>query len=320
MSRFLKLIYNEQLKLYINKTTWIMYIILATLIIGGAVIVSVFDDDLSKPTGDDWREELQEENDSLLREIEEAGENEGFVATINGDFIAENDYYLENDIKPESYGAWQYVHENQGLLSLVSLLTIIVAGGVVANEFRWGTIKLLLIRPISRVTILLSKYLSVIIFAIITSLFLYVFSFIVGALFFGIEGTNPHILLHKNNGFEYVSIIGDLLSTYGYRLINLIMMATFAFMISTVFRSSALAIGLAIFLMMAGNQIVFAFAEYPWAKYILFANTDLQQYANGNVLIEGMTLGFSISVLIGYYAIFIGLSWLIFIKRDVASQ
>jgi len=98
------------------------------------------------------------------------------------------------------------------------------------------------------------------------------------------------------------------------------MMATFAFMISTVFRSSALAIGLAIFLMMAGNQIIFAFAEYPWAKYILFANTDLQQYANGNVLIEGMTLGFSISVLIGYYAIFIGLSWLIFIKRDVASQ
>ena len=65
LSRFLKLIYNEQLKLYINKTTWIMYIILATLIIGGAVIVSVFDDDLSKPTGDDWREEYQEENDSL---------------------------------------------------------------------------------------------------------------------------------------------------------------------------------------------------------------------------------------------------------------
>src|SRR5699024_12031811 len=99
-----------------------------------------------------------------------------------------------------------------------------------------------------------------------------------------------------------------------------IIMATFAFMISTVFRSSSFAIGLSIFFMMAGNQIVFAFAEYQCAKYILFANTDLQQYTNGNVLIGSMTLGFSISVLIGYYVIFIGLSWLIFTKRDIASQ
>src|SRR5690625_7874969 len=97
-------------------------------------------------------------------------------------------------------------------------------------------------------------------------------------------------------------------------------MATFAFMISTVFRSSALAIGLAIFLMMAGNQIDFAFAEYPWAKYILFANTDLQQYTNVNVLIGSMTLGFYISELIVYYVNFIGLYWLIFTKRDIDSQ
>lgn len=321
LSRFLKLIYNEQFKLYISKSTWIMYIVLAALIIGGAVIVSVFDEDLSKPSGDNWREELQAENESLLKESEEAGEDEGFVVTINNDIIAENNYYLENDIKPDGYGAWKYVHENQGLLSLVSLLTIIVAAGIVANEFRWGTIKLLLIRPISRSKILLSKYISVLIFAVVTSIFVYVVSFIVGAIFFGIEGANPHILLHQDNGFEYVSIIKDLFSTYGYKLINLVMMATFAFMISTVFRNSALAIGLAIFLMMAGNQIVFFFAEHSWAKYILFANTDLQQYTNGQTpMIEGMTLGFSISILIAYYAIFMALSWLVFTKRDVAGQ
>lgn len=321
LSSFLKLIYNEQLKLYITKSTWIMYIILAALIIGGAAIVATFDEDLSKPTGDNWREELQTENEALLKENEEAGEEEGFVISINNDIIAENNYYLEHDIKPSSYGAFHYVHENQGLLSLISLFTIIIAAGIVANEFRWGTIKLLLIRPISRSKILLSKYISVLIFAVITSIFLYVFSFIVGAIFFGIEGANPHILLHTESGFEYVSIAGDILSTYGYKLINLVMMATFAFMISTVFRNSALAIGLAIFLMMAGTQIVFFFAERSWAKYILFANTDLTQYKTGNTpMLEGMTLGFSVSVLIVYYAIFIVLSWFVFTKRDVAGH
>lgn len=297
-----------------------MYIILTAIIIGGAVIVSVFDEDLSKPTGDDWREELQAENEAMEKENENVGEDEGFVVTINNDIIAENNYYLENDIKPESYGAWQYVHENQALLSVVSLLTIIIAAGIVANEFRWGTIKLLLIRPISRAKILLSKYISVLIFAIITSIFVYAVSFIVGAIFFGVEGSDPHILLQGSEGYEYISIISDLLSTYGYKLINLLMMATFAFMISTVFRNSALAIGLAIFLMFAGSQIVFFFADYSWAKYILFANTDLQQYKNGHPPIEGMTLGFSISVLIGYYIVFMALSWIVFTKRDVAGQ
>lgn len=321
MSNFLKLIYNEQMKLYIRKSTWIMYIILAVLVIGGAVIISVYGEDLSKPTGDNWREELQAENESLLKENEEVGEDEGFIITINNDTIAENNYYLEHDIKPVSYGAWTYVHENQGLLSLVSLLTIIVAAGIVANEFRWGTIKLLLIRPISRSKILLSKYISVLIFAFVTSIFLYVFSFMIGAIFFGIEGANPHILLSTEPGFEYVSIIGDILSTYGYKVINLVMMATFAFMISTVFRNSSLAIGLAIFLMMAGTQIVFIFAERSWAKYILFANTDLTQYKAGNTpMLEGMTLGFSVSVLVVYYAIFIVLSWIVFTKRDVAGH
>lgn len=298
-----------------------MYIILAVLVIGGAVIISVYGEDLSKPTGDNWREELQAENESLLKENEEVGEDEGFIITINNDTIAENNYYLEHDIKPVSYGAWTYVHENQGLLSLVSLLTIIVAAGIVANEFRWGTIKLLLIRPISRSKILLSKYISVLIFAFVTSIFLYVFSFMIGAIFFGIEGANPHILLSTEPGFEYVSIIGDILSTYGYKVINLVMMATFAFMISTVFRNSSLAIGLAIFLMMAGTQIVFIFAERSWAKYILFANTDLTQYKAGNTpMLEGMTLGFSVSVLVVYYAIFIVLSWIVFTKRDVAGH
>src|SRR5690625_7731056 len=90
-----------------------------------------------------------------------------------------NNYYLEHDIQPSTYGAWQFVADNAGLLSIVSLLTIIVAAGIVANEFRWGTIKLLLIRPISRTKILASKYIAVLLFAFFTLLFVLVFSWII---------------------------------------------------------------------------------------------------------------------------------------------
>ena len=147
------------------------------------------------------------------------------------------------------------------------------------------------------------------------------FSLIIGALFFGLEGINPSIVLEQENGYVYVNAMMQIVSGYGYGMINLIMMTTFAFMISTVFRNSSLAIGTAIFLMMAGNTIVTIFMEKSWAKYILFANTDLSQYANGKEpWIEGTSLGFSISMLIVYFIVFQLLSWFFFNKRDVAGQ
>src|SRR5690625_3891757 len=297
-----------------------MYIILAGIIIGGAVLTSTLDDTGEEYETEDWREVLQEENESLIEENQAVEEEDGFTIEINTDTIEKNSYYLENDIQPTSFGAWQYVLDNKGLLSIVSLLTIIVAAGIVANEFRWGTIKLLLIRPISRTKILASKYIAVLLFAFFTLVFVLAFSWIIGALFFGIEGLNPHIVIQEDGSYAYASVIKEMLSGYGYKLVNLIMMTTFAFMISTVFRNSALAIGTAIFLMMGGNSIVGIFAERSFAKYILFANTDLEQYATGNVLIEGMTLGFSIAVLLIYYIVFVVLAWIFFVKRDVAGQ
>src|SRR5699024_2087180 len=121
----LKLVYNEQFKIYISKSTWIMYIILTAIIIGGAVIVSVFGEDLSKPTGDDWREELQAENEAMEKENENVGEDEGLVVTIN------------NDIITGIYGAWKYDHENAALPSVVCSMTITIVACISANQFRW---------------------------------------------------------------------------------------------------------------------------------------------------------------------------------------
>lgn len=313
----MKLIYNEITKIYILKSTWMMYIILAAIILGiGIMVHSVGDmkEDYSQST---WRTELEAENESLTKEMEK----EEIFQDINSVIIEQNNYYLENDIQPVGYGAWQFVMENELLVSIVSLLTIIIAAGIVANEFRWGTIKLLLIRPISRSKILVSKYAAVLLFALNTLLFVVVFSWIIGALFFGVEGLNPSIAIEKGNRLEYVSVIDEIITGYGYKLVNLVMMATFAFMISSIFRNSALAIGISVFLMMAGNSIVMFLAKHTWAKYILFANTDLSQYTKGSApLIEGMTLTFSILILLIYFVVFLIASWGVFTKRDVAGQ
>jgi ABC-2 type transport system permease protein len=72
--------------------------------------------------------------------------------------------------------------------------------------------------------------------------------------------------------------------------------------------------------MFTGGQITNLIAmKFSWAKYILFANTDLMQYFEGSPLINGMSLSFSFSVLTIYFLVFHFLAFYIFNKRDVAA-
>ncbi|RSL34187.1 ABC transporter permease [Salibacterium salarium] len=316
MANFFQLVKNEQYKIYVRKSTWAMYIIASLIIIGMALMFSFSDITNEQYQNDEWKQTLQDENAEMTAEMENEEVFEG-AYTSN---IERNNYYLENDIQPASYDAWQLVMDNEFTLSLVSLFTIIVAAGIVANEFRWGTIKLLLIRPISRLKILLSKYVSVLLFALFTLLYVLAFSWVVGALLFGVNPIDSHIVISTMGNLEYVSVMDKIIEGYGFQLVTLLMMATLAFAISTIFRQSSLAIGVSIFLMFAGNGIIAFLSKYSWSKYILFANTDLQQYGNGTPLVENMTLGFSITVLAVYYVIFLLLSWIFFSKRDVAGH
>ena len=311
----MRLIQNENMKLYAKKATWVMIGILAIIVLAVGLIFRFMDDSKMKEYGDDWQEELQVENASAESDSGEFTEASYFVN------VEKNNYHLENDIKPQSYDAMQFVYDNIELAMLISLFTIIVAAGILANEFQWGTIKLLLIRPVSRLKLLAAKYVTVLIYALTLLVFLVVFSWIVGALLFGINGLNPSAVMYDMNGYKQLSLLPEIIQGFGYKMVNLVMMATFAFMVSAVFRNASMAIGIAIFLMLAGNTIIPFVSKYSWSKYILFANTDLSMYqSGGHPLIDGMSLSFSISILLVYYVIFLAASWFSFTKRDVAGQ
>jgi len=207
------------------------------------------------------------------------------------------------------------------LFQLVTIFTVVVSADSVAGEFSTGTIKLLLIRPWSRSKILLSKYISLLMFALVQAALLYVLTFVVNMLLFGYGGS-----VEAQNAFNSdMNPLGYMLLYYFYQFLGLIIIVTMAFMLSTVFRSSGLAIGLSIFLLLGGSTIagMLSMLDYAWVDYILFLHLNLTQYMGssdaGGIMGEGMTLGFSLSVLAVYYVVFIALTWLIFNKRDVAA-
>jgi ABC-2 type transport system permease protein len=314
----LNLIKNEWMKIFKRVGTWVMLGILI-LIIGVVGAFTKYEDSKVKET-DNWKQELTAQVESDKQVLSENGMDKYSKGMFEKN-IAINEYRIKNDIEPNTKETvWTFVETNGFAVTLVGLFAIIVAAGIVASEFSWGTIKLLLIRPISRTKILLSKYITVILYGVTMLAVLFAVSFLIGLILFGGTGQSVHLAYIEGKVVEQ-NMVGYLIKTYLLKSIDVTMMATMAFMISTVFRSSSLAIGISLFLLFMGaNATQLLAMKFDWAKYSLFANTDLTQYTGfSQPMVKGMTMGFSITMLLIYFAIFQLLAFFVFRKRDVAA-
>ncbi|MEH7273628.1 ABC transporter permease [Neobacillus vireti] len=313
----INLIRNELMKIFRRPGTYVMIAILLIIISVTGVFMKYNLVEEEPNVTENWKPVLQQENEALKKQLESSSfktEQDYYKKQI-----AINEYRIENDIPfREKYNIWSFVKDNSELILLAGLFTIVISAGIVASEFNWGTIKLLLIRPINRSKILLSKYLTVLLFALIMVGLLFGFSALLGAMLFGLPDQTLPYLNYLNGKVTEQHIVLHLLVYYGLGSIEMIMLTTMAFMISSVFRNSSLAIGLSLFLMFTGGQFTALLSmKFDWAKYILFANTNLMQYIEGAPLLEGMTMSFSIIVLIIYYVIFQFLAFYVFNKRDI---
>jgi len=314
LSNIVGLLTNEHAKLFRRISTWVMIgILVGVMVLSGLLIKAYF----TEPDVN-WKSNLTKQNEFLSKDIDNL-----YPPSLREEYkpdIQMNEYRIEHDIPPVVFGSlWGFMDFSSNLVMLIVLFTIIVAAGSVASEFSWGTIKLLLIRPASRTKILLSKYLTTLMFAFYLLLILFVVSLLLGILLFGIGAISQPSLAVIDGQVIEKSMVLKVFASYGLNCVQLIMMVTLAFMISSVFRSSSMAIGIAIFLMFVGAQVTFFLTSFNWAKYILFAHIDLTQHLDGAPLFEGTTMAFSISVLVVYFLVFNLLSWLVFTKRDVSA-
>jgi ABC-2 type transport system permease protein len=292
-------------------------LILMVSVMGGIIKYNKSNEDVK--VNDNWKQAYQTDIKNTEKELQKTKNNQG-INVLKRD-IALKEYHIKHNLSPnQEYSVWSFVNDASGMISLAGLYTIIIAAGIVASEFSWGTIKLLLIRPINRGKILASKYVSVILFALLLLVILYSYSSILGAILFGTPDKAVPYLNYFDGKITEQTMSLHLMISYGLKSINMIMLATAAFMISAVFRNSSLATGLSIALMFTGSSITFLLAsKFDWAKYILFANTDLTQYFEGTPLVDGMTLTFSIIMLAIYFVLFQFFAFFVFKKRDVAA-
>ena len=197
-----------------------------------------------------------------------------------------------------------------------SVMLIIIAAGMMGNEYSWNTLRPLVARAKSRASLLTAKYLAMLIY---TAIFVLVLSLIVAGMF--LIGSQ---VVGEPSGFS-VSVLGEGLE-YAARLAytNLPYLAL-AFLLATAFKSNAAgiagALGLSfieqpIFLLLGLASDFFEKVEtwgisYNVAEFSGFSGADIST-SGGIDYRAGTILGV-------YTLVFVAASYLIFLRRDVTS-
>ncbi len=219
----------------------------------------------------------------------------------------------------EDNGFWQVYMMTPYLVTVAGMLCIIIAGGAVSGEFHQGTIKFLLINPVKRWKILMSKYFTVITMGFVMIAVIFVLSIPVVGLMHGFDGISTPYLYFSDGQIQSVNSFIIAAKSFLVSGVEVVVMSTFAFAISSLIRSSALAIGASVFLMFAGATVTQILAQLgqDWARYFMFANTDLMSIYQGNSVFPQHTVFFAVMVLVAHMAVFILTAWDGFTKRSV---
>ncbi len=296
------LIRNEWMKLFSKVST---YIFIGIMVVGmvGAGFIANFQNASTE-------QEVKEAEKTLANP--NATEDDKMFAT---ETLANSEMYMTNTV-------WDFMADWAiGLISFITLFTVIVCSGMVASEFSDGTIKQLLIRPHKRWKILLSKYVTSILFAGMLLLSLLVSGYLVGIAFFGNGSFTAEVPDPALSG-GMVEVGGYFMDMLLYWIPGFFIIITIAFMLSTLFKTTSIAVGVAVFILFASSTLNFVILNlvdrYSWMKFILFPHLDLRSLFLLDFKYDGATLGFSLGLLAVYYILFITITFFVFRKRDIS--
>lgn len=221
--------------------------------------------------------------------------------------------------EPEQITFWTVFLTSTSLVTVVALLAIVIAGGIVSSEFSQGTVKFLLINPVKRWKILMSKYFTVITVGYIMLCILFVVMIPITGLMLGFDGfSTPYIYVSGGEVKEMPTLLYAA-EQYLMKSVEMVVMSTLAFAISSLVRSTALAIGVSVFTMCIGSMVTQLLGQFgqDWARFLVFANTDLASISKGGSIFAQHSLTFAVGVLIAHMVVFLLTAWDGFTKRSV---
>ena len=271
---------------------------------------------------------LQTANSSLanFKNIEELTYEQKLEYNSYLEDQAESRYILETGRDIHNTNTLKGILENFysqfGIFLIV--VVVMIAGTIVSEEFNKGTIKLLLVKPYTRNKILMAKAITTLIMIIFIIVVTLVMQILIGGIIFGFGSLSEPVVAYNfnTNTMEEMNIFANLGVQTLTQLPMIILLATLAFAISTLFTNSTLAITISLLGFMSAsiiNQLAIGY-DLQFMKYFVTMNWDLSIYANGALpYMEGMNMTMSIIICVVYFLIMMIPTFIVFKKRNIKN-
>ena len=323
-----KLIQNEMMKLLAKKRLIVIAVIVAVLV--GLFTYAQYKQSLERQEKlgtTDWRASVQTSIIDITNRLSSSGMSDDTRERMQIT-LKQQQYYLDHDINPSEPGAPTFMRifiENSGMM-LIPLLVIVIASDLVSSEHTLGSIKLLLTRPVQRWRILVSKYISLLLAISIIMAIVGILSFLLSGIVFGYKGMDAPVITGfsaqaGNLDISRVRMISQwkfLLMDFGLVWFVAVVVGTLSFMLSVLIRSTAAGMGIMLAALVSGSILSTMVSSWESAKYLFMVNLNLTGYLSGIAPpIEGMTLLFSISVLVVWWLLALLISFFVFTRQDV---
>ena len=206
---------------------------------------------------------------------------------------------------------------------LILIFSIMIAGGIVSDEFNKGTIKSLLIVPHKRSKILLAKYISIIIMILLIIGVLIVSELLIGGILMGFSSLSIPVVVYNitDSALEIINIFGYLGLQILANLPQIILLATLAFACSVIVNSTAFSIVIP-FCGIIASELINAFAyayDIKILNYFVTTNWDFTVYLFGGTSIYGNSLLHAIIVCLVYLLIMLVVTFIVFKRKDIKN-
>ncbi|MGN6712653.1 ABC transporter permease subunit [Anaerocolumna jejuensis] len=211
-------------------------------------------------------------------------------------------------------------------------------GDNVSNEYNPGTLKFLLVQPVSRIKVLLSKYVIMLLSSTVLIMVTQFLFFLGVGIIKGFGSFNrPYLVGLKyeyvyTNGQKFISEVSGsghfiflwqyLLEALALQLLFLIVMVTFILMISTISKSSVVTMTVLICAILGSNIVYSLSTTYRKASPFIFLHyANIDDILTGQIVMRTGSFLFTWQTVAGVSAlstiIFLGVSLWVFKKRDI---
>lgn len=181
---------------------------------------------------------------------------------------------------------------------MTTIILIVIAAAMMSGETSTGTIKSLIIAPVKRWKIYLSKYLALIFVSVVLSLYTYIISVLANGLLFGFSsfGTEVYVVFGKVITINFLTL--QLIYTV-CSLVPLIIVVTFAYMMSVISKNTAAAAAVTMGAYLGGTTLQLLVMGFLSNRAFITRFLPLSNMDWYNLIFNSMSEEMSINVIMG---------------------